>query len=47
MTTKKTKAATASAKQFEDALEVGKKFVEQAIKAPTEGYEQTLTVTKE
>ena len=31
----------------EDALEVGKKSVEQAIKASTEGYEQTLNVTKE
>ena len=47
MTTKKTKAATSSAKQFEDAVKVGNKSVEKAIKASTEGYEQTLNVTKE
>ena len=46
MTTKKS-AATSAAKQIEDAVEVGKKSVEQAMKASTEGYEQAVSMTKE
>lgn len=47
MTTKKTNAAETASKQIEDAVEVGKKSVEQAMKASTEGYEQAINVTKE
>ncbi len=47
MTTKKTNPAAAASKQIEDAVEAGKKTVEQAMKASTEGYEQALNVTKE
>ncbi len=47
MTTKKTNPAADATKQIEDAVEAGKKSVEQAMKASTEGYEQALNMTKE
>ena len=47
MTTKKTNATAAATKQIEDAVEVGKQSVEQAMKASTESYEQALNMTKE
>ena len=47
MTTKKTSATEAATKQIEDAVEVGKKSVEKAMKASTESYEQAISMTKE
>ena len=47
MTTKKTNAATDAKKQIEEAVEVGKKSFEQALKATTEGYEEALSMSKE
>ena len=47
MTTKKTNAAADVTKQIEEAVEVGKRSVEQAMKASTEGYEQALSMSKE
>lgn len=47
MTTKKTNTAADATKQIEEAVEVGKKSVEQAMKASTEGYEQAINMTKE
>ena len=47
MTTKKTNATAEATKQIEEAVEVGKKAAEQAMKASTEGYEQALNMSKE
>lgn len=47
MSAKKETATNTAAKQVEDAVAVGKKTVEQAMKASTEGYEQAMSMTKE
>lgn len=47
MSAKKETATHTAAKQVEDAVAVGKKTVEQAMKASTEGYEQAMSMTKE
>lgn len=47
MSAKKVDATAAATKQIEEAVEVSKKSVEQAMKASTEGYEQAINVTKE
>ena len=47
MTAKKETATSTAAKQVEDAVAVGKKTVEQAMQASTEGYEQAMSMTKE
>ena len=47
MTTRKSSAKEAATKQIEDAVEVGKKSVEQAMKTSTESYEQAISMTKE
>ena len=47
MTTKKTSATESATKQFEDAVEAGKKSVEQAMRTSTETYEQAISLTKE
>ena len=47
MATKKTSETEAATKQIEDVVEVGKKSVEQAMKASTKSYDQAISMTKE
>ena len=47
MTSKKTNPTVDATKQIEEAIEVGKKSVEQAMKASTGGCEQVLNMSKE
>ena len=44
---KKMNPAADATKQIEEALEAGKKSVEQAMKVLTEGYEQALNMSNE